>query len=675
MGSKDNPTVSDVFEEGEHVSVEGAGEQTPTIDSEVAGRLRSRAGAWRAVGASPTVMRWIEMGYDLPLMGTPPAFFASNHAGATQYDFFIDESLPKWLKAGAVRRASCQPHMVSPLDVVPKKQEGKYRLILDLRELNKYVRDFPFVMETLLRRRYGFLPGDWMFSIDLESGYYHVEVREEDRKYLGFAWRGEWFEFCVLPFGLKSAPAAFTKVMSQLARYWRSCGIRLLFYLDDWAFMSSSKESAEQLVHQIIGDMVRLGLLINAGKSVLRPSTRLTLLGFIVDTVEGTFRITPERKVSMEHSLDCALAQSWLPVRELASVAGKLVSCYLALGPVTRIFTRSLFECLAARDVTLTARSARGRARQWWRGGVRLSRKAQSELKFWKRTLPKWDGCSVWPPTCLRPLRLYVDASDGAWGAFEEGNESTAMRELFSPKHAQQSSTHRETRALLRLLQLRAESFRSQTVLVHTDNKGVPGVIHHGSPVANLNRLAKRVSILCAQFGIRLWLRWIPRELNQDADDLSKYKCSSDWSLSRALFNNLDCKWGPHTVDRMASETNTKLPRFNSKWLCRGTEAVDCFTQNWQHDNNWVCTDFHQVERVIAHMRGCKASGTLVIPCWRWQPWWGQLFEAGQPTACVQDWMVLPRHSSAFVAEHSASLLGLAEHDFDVLAVRVSFAA
>ena len=42
----------------------------------------------------------------------------------------------------------------------------------------------------------------------------------------------------------------------------------------------------------------------------------------------------------------------------------------------------------------------------------------------------------------------------------------------------------------------------------------------------------------------------------------------------------LDSYWGKHTVDRFATDYNTKCTRFNSKYWCKGTEAIDAFTLN-----------------------------------------------------------------------------------------------
>ena len=82
---------------------------------------------------------------------------------------------------------------------------------------------------------------------------------------------------------------------------------------------------------------------------------------------------------------------------------------------------------------------------------------------------------------------------------------------------------------------------------------------------------------------------WIPRELNQQADYLSRIVDYDDWKLNPIVFADLDCLWGPYSVDRFADASNAQLPRFNSRYWNKDTEAVDAFTVNWAGENNWVC--------------------------------------------------------------------------------------
>ena len=81
---------------------------------------------------------------------------------------------------------------------------------------------------TLLQLRApGFLrPRDFVFTLDLKSGYHHVDIREDCWTYLGFEWRGQYYVFTQLPFGIASACWAFTKLTREVIRGWRRQGWR-----------------------------------------------------------------------------------------------------------------------------------------------------------------------------------------------------------------------------------------------------------------------------------------------------------------------------------------------------------------------------------------------------------------------------------------------------------------
>ena len=57
-----------------------------------------------------------------------------------------------------------------------------------------------------------------------------------------------------------------------------------------------------------------------------------------------------------------------------------------------------------------------------------------------------------------------------------------------------------------------------------------------------------------------------------------------DWGTTQEFFIFMNNLWGPFTIDRFASHTNTKLARFNSVFWNPGSENVDCFSVNWAND-------------------------------------------------------------------------------------------
>ena len=68
------------------------------------------------------------------------------------------------------------------------------------------------------------LKGFFLFKFDLKSGYHHVEIFPDPRKYLVFSWDSgdgvvKYFQFTVLPFGLSSAPYLFTKLLNPILTF------------------------------------------------------------------------------------------------------------------------------------------------------------------------------------------------------------------------------------------------------------------------------------------------------------------------------------------------------------------------------------------------------------------------------------------------------------------------
>ena len=217
------------------------------------------------------------------------------------------------------------------------------------------------------------------------------------------------------------------------------------------------------------------------------------------------------------------------------------------------------------------------------------------------------------------------------------------------------------------------EELTNQHVLVYTDSYNTQLISTYGSPKPWLNAIAVRIFKFCVRCGIFLEVRWVPREENVHADTLSKFHSPGDWSIRQEVFDHINNMWGPHEVDRMAAAGNALLPRFNSRWRCRSTEAVDCFTQDWAGVNNWVCPPFSLVEQVLRHIRMCEAEATIIVPCWEHAAWWPLIRQGASWAPCVVGSWYLPSEGDVFVPAHGEAMMGNQQHNFDVVALRVSF--
>ena len=66
-----------------------------------------------------------------------------------------------------------------------------------------------------------------MMKMDLKDAYYVIPIYPHHRKYLRFQFERVTYEFQCLPFGLASAPRAFTKLLKPIAAVIRAKGIRM----------------------------------------------------------------------------------------------------------------------------------------------------------------------------------------------------------------------------------------------------------------------------------------------------------------------------------------------------------------------------------------------------------------------------------------------------------------
>lgn len=147
-------------------------------------------------------------------------------------------------------------------------------------------------------------------------------------------------------------------------------------------------------------------------------------------------------------------------------------------------------------------------------------------------------------------------------------------------------------------------------------------ILQVGSKRPDLHVVALKIFKLAIQYQIHLEPDWVPRELNEKADYLSRIVDFDDLYLNPDIFAELDTAWGPHTVDRFSDCSNHHLPRFNSRYWNPGSEAVDTFTVDWANENNWWCPPPALVPRVVSHAKVCRAVGTLIVPFWPSAPFW-----------------------------------------------------
>lgn len=167
---------------------------------------------------------------------------------------------------------------------------------MDLSVLNKSVKKDKFKYEDWKVAVQLFRQGCHMFKFDLRSGYHHLDICFQQQTFLGFSWKGVYYCFTVLPFGLLSAPFIFTKCLKAMVKFWRQNAIDIVLYLDDGLGLSSCLDICIKDSSFVKQSLIDAGFLINEEKSIFTPVQNLEWLGIVWNSLSFSLSI-PERRI------------------------------------------------------------------------------------------------------------------------------------------------------------------------------------------------------------------------------------------------------------------------------------------------------------------------------------------------------------------------------------------
>ncbi|CAM4683501.1 unnamed protein product [Lepidochelys kempii] len=295
----------------------------------------------------------------------------------------IEREIQDMLQMGVIRPSGSA--RASPVVLVPKP-DGEIRFCVDYRKLNAVTRpdNYPMPRTDELLEKLG--RAQFISTLDLTKGYWQVPLDESAKERSAFITHLGLYEFNILPFGLRNAPATFQSLVDGLLA---GLGEYAVAYLDDVAIFSDSWAEHLEHLQKVFESIREAGLTVKAKKCQIGLN-RVTYLGHQVG--QGT--ISP-----LQAKVDAI--QKW-PVPR----SKKQVQSFLGLAGYYRRFVPQYSQITA--PLTDLTKKKQPNAVQW----TEKCEKAFNQLKATLMSDPVLRA-----PDFDKPFLVTTDASERGVGA------------------------------------------------------------------------------------------------------------------------------------------------------------------------------------------------------------------------------------------------------------------
>lgn len=386
----------------------------------------------------------------------------------------------------------------SPLTFALKK-DGSIRVLLDAREINKYMvaeTEAPPLQIDVLNSFHG---ANFITTIDLNNAYFQIPINKEGKKYTGFTFNGKSYVYNVLPQGLKTSVGSFSRAMDViLGPEVREFCVN---YLDDLAIITTGTLD-EHLEHVdiVLGKLNDAGLTCNLQKCEF-ICKEIKMLGFIIST-EG-IRTDPDKVRAIQE----------FPVPKKI----KQVRAFLGLCNFYRRFIPSYSES----TIPLCALLQKGKKWHW-------GEKEQSAFERIKNEFIS--TIMLHHPDFHKPYYLQTDCSGIALaGVLYQYDEDQEMKilgyhsKVLKGSELNWTTTEQEFYAVISCLKKFETYLRGNRVIIRTDHRALQFV----KSWKLYNSRVTRWILYLEQFDYEV--QHIAGRLNVVADVLSRYPPKAEY--------------------------------------------------------------------------------------------------------------------------------------------------
>lgn len=176
----------------------------------------------------------------------------------------IEEQISQLLERKLIEE-SYSP-FAAPVTLAYKRDEHKKsRLCIDFRDLNEIIvpqsQPFPLIEDLVIKTR----NCKYFSKLDINSAFWSIPLRIEDRRKTGFVTQEGHFQWTCLPFGLKTAPAIFQRIFTNIIRK-HKLSTFTVNYIDDILIFSKSFEEHISHLSQLLEAIMKEGFRLKLSK-------------------------------------------------------------------------------------------------------------------------------------------------------------------------------------------------------------------------------------------------------------------------------------------------------------------------------------------------------------------------------------------------------------------------
>lgn len=594
----------------------------------IAGRLAQFATAWKELTSDNFVLD-IALHCHLEMVDIPVQKFIPPEINMSDSEMnVVDEELAKLLEKGVIEQTfHCAGEFISNI-FLRKKKDNSFRMILNLKHFNKHLEYHHFKMDTVWTAINLMKPGCFMASIDLKDAYYTVPIALEHRKYLKFTWRGKLYQYTCMANGLSPAPRYFTKLCKPVYSTLRKLGHQNVGYIDDSFLLGDTFQDCVLNVQDTEHLFSKLGFVVHDQKSVRTPSQEIVFLGFVLNSVTMTVKLTHDKCQKVTHACSSLLQKSEMTILEVAQVIGYLVSSLPGVQ----------YGKLHYRILEIEKNKALLQNKGNYESLMHLSSKAKLDLIWWKDNV---NTASNFVNRSSPEIEIRTDASKLGWGA------------VCGSLNAQGMWSCTEKCLHINQLELLAVMFALRSFISHMCNKHVKVFTDNATAVAyindmggtkspEINEIAKQIWIWCIENNVWLTACHLPGHLNVNADlNSRKFNERIEWTLEKAVFEKICSIFERPDIDLFATRINAQLEKYISWKPDPFALYVDAFTVSWNQFYFYAFPPFSLIIKCLNKIEREEAEGIFIAPLWPTQVWWPKLMSLvmAQP-------LILPRNQN-----------------------------